>query len=229
MNQQKITNPALFSIFENQAKIVGDFCRELPWENKTFYGIWLSQMHCFLKHATPMLSLAASKLRNEDYFFHAYMVRHNLEELGHEFLCEKDLQRLGFSATSFPEFIETAQLYQSQYFFMNEEDPLALLGNIYYLEVLSLVAGPYVVEKLVMAHGAENCKLLLEHVSGDKAHVDDVSHVIARVPESRLPIVLRSFEISHECYLRMLHSCRDLYLKIEGPQAAVAVEHMDLF
>lgn len=141
-----------------------------PWENTRAYASWLAQTYYFVRHTTSFLALTASKFgpwqRERQYF----QLRHLREESGHDQLLLDDLAALNLSLESFEELPETSALYQTQYYFIQNENPSAHWAYAYLLEGLAAKKIPIIIARVEDAHSPRASTFLREHMDADQGH-----------------------------------------------------------
>jgi len=165
-----LTAGALKQSVLDHVEQLGASAQEFPWENKTAYGYWLAQTYYFVRHTTSFLSLTASRFgpweRDRQYF----QLRHLKEESGHDQLLLDDLDALGLRLEAFIELPETAALYQSQYYFIDHENPASHWAYAYLLEGLAAKKIRTFIERVESSHPTGSSKFLRVHMDEDQGH-----------------------------------------------------------
>ena len=180
--------------------------KDLKWEDRQQYGNWLGQMYYFLCHATRLLSAAAARLTIEDDAIHMRMIDHCQQEKTHERQALRDLKALGFEYTDFPQYPATAQVYQSQYYLIDYENPCALFGCILYLEGFSLHGGQDAYKRAKQAFGAQATLFLRTHTQEDEEHIEQAFKIIEQCNEKQLKAILWSLKICDFAYVEMMRT-----------------------
>ena len=165
---------------------------EFPWAYQPAYAAWCGQFYFFVCHATRLLAASASRLGITKDDLHIRFLDHMQEEKHHEKLFERDLQAMGHPVEELKEWPITSQLYQSQYYLVEHESPMALLGNIFYLEGMSIYAGPEILSRTLAAHGSKACSFMKVHVSEDTDHIAKATNALAKLNEEDLTAVQKS-------------------------------------
>lgn len=181
-----------------------------PWEDPAMYAGFLAQTYYYTRHSTKLLTLASSRFSFDDYDLHRRFLVHAQEERGHEFMCEKDMQFLGYSIKQFDELIATAAFYQRQYYLIEHVDPACFLGYVLCLEGLSAKgAGP--ARAKVLEHHTEKSTLFLRaHSDEDPDHIEKAFKALDALSPSRQALVRENLLASSELYDRMMKGVRDL-------------------
>jgi hypothetical protein len=190
-----------------------------PWEDKAAYSDFISNMYYFLSQACRLLTAAASKCDLDmDKFYHRF-VDHAVEERNHEKLVLGDLRHLKVDLQ--PCLPSMPAVWQTQFFLIQNKNPLALLGCILYLENLSLHpgTGPYCYERSRAAFGEKCANYLRVHVLEDGDHVVKLFETLKALPQEASPVVLESFLTTSSLYFNFF---RELSLKHSTGVASVA-------
>lgn len=165
---------------------------EFPWEYQPAYAAWCGQFYFFVCHATRLLAASAARLGVDRDELHVRFLDHMQEEKHHEKLFEMDLKAMNYSIEGLKEWTITSQLYQSQYYLVEHESPMALLGNIFYLEGMSIYSGPEILTRTLAAHGSKACSFMRVHVSEDCDHVAKATNALAKLNPADLAAVRKS-------------------------------------
>jgi thiaminase len=178
---------------------------DLPWEDKNFYANWLAQSYYFLCHATRLLCVAGARFDvHENEPLHLRCLEHSRQEMRHEKLAMKDLKELGFPISDFAQLPMAAQLYQSQYYLIEHEDPCAIFGSVLYLEGLSVGVGKEIYRRVKAAHGDECASFLRVHVNEDIGHIEEAFQSLNGLNGKQLASVAWSLVQNHAIYTQML-------------------------
>ena len=108
-----------------------------PWQDPEAYALYLSQTYYYVLHSTRLLALSAAHMKVSDNTFHRRFLEHASEEKGHDLMALKDLEVLGFRLEDFPELPHTRMFWETQYYKIEHNDPLSLLGYVIALEALA--------------------------------------------------------------------------------------------
>ncbi len=161
--------------------------QQCDWNNKGFYADYMAQTFYYVRHSTRLLALAASRLNYEDeQSFHLRFIAHLREESNHEKLALNDLKYLGFKKEELPELPGTRLFYEPQYYKIEHEHPLAVMGYILFLEVLAQKVCPSLVENLARLYGNRCATFFHVHGEEDPAHVEAALSLLSNLKEEEL-------------------------------------------
>lgn len=211
------------SLFASQEKVLTKLDRmflEAPWEDPKFYAMWCAQTYYFVSQSTRLLAAGAARLSVARDAQHIRFINHCQEEKHHEVLIQRDLEHLGYSLDAIPELPMTSQLYQSQFYLIEYHDPVALFGNIFYMEGMSLSSGPQVYERVRKAFGDKATTFLKVHVSNDIGHMEKAKAILRGLTEPQLHLVERSLWQTTAIYESMLSEMLARYKNVESREAA---------
>jgi hypothetical protein len=168
----QITADALKQVVLECVERIGSSVQAFPWENNVAYGCWLAQTYYFVRHTTSFLALTASRFgpwqRDRQYF----QLRHLREESGHDQLLLNDLAALGFGLEAFTELPETAALYQSQYYFIDYENPASHWAYAYLLEGVAAKKIRTIIGRVESSHPTGSSQFLRVHMDEDQGHFE---------------------------------------------------------
>lgn len=171
------------------------------WNNKNFYADYMAQTFYYVRHSTRLLALAASRLSYEDQqTFHLRFIAHLREESNHEKLALNDLKYLGFKKEDLPEHSCTRLFYEPQYYKIEHQRPLALMGYILFLEALAQKACPKLVETLAETYGNRCATFFHVHGEEDPAHVEAALKVISELDNIDLQQVIQNLSQTAYAY-----------------------------
>lgn len=149
----------------------------MPWDQKEFYANYLAQTFYYVRHSTRILALSAGRLSYEkDQKIHLRFLKHLGEEANHEKLALNDLKFLGYKLQDFDELNSTRFFYEPQYYKIEHQHPLALMGYILFLEVLAQNVCPPLSAKLTNLYGKKSATFLLVHGEEDPSHVEEAKN-----------------------------------------------------
>jgi hypothetical protein len=195
-------------IFKDEMTELGKLIPEFPWEDRKFYGCWLAQTSYFVTYSTRILARTASRFNiGQDHFHKRYLI-HLREEAGHEKLALNDLKGLNENIEMYPELPETSALYQSQYFWIEQQDPLSVFGYIFALEGLAVQCGDVVTERVQKTFGPKTVSFLKVHAGEDPDHLKDAFTAIFGLPEEKMSQIEKNFILSCRLYLGMLQAIK---------------------
>ncbi|MGZ3787544.1 MAG: iron-containing redox enzyme family protein [Bacteriovorax sp.] len=180
----------LADVLEHELKISLTYINSCQWNNKEFYADYVAQTFYYVRHSTRLLALAASRLNYEnEQNLHLRFIKHLGEESNHEKLALNDLKNLGYAKEDFPELSSTRLLYEPQYYKIEHENPLALMGYILYLEALAQKACPPLAKKITDHYGAKTATFLHVHGEEDPKHVAEAVKLIGSLDGANLKAV----------------------------------------
>jgi pyrroloquinoline quinone (PQQ) biosynthesis protein C len=137
---------------------------------------YLTEAYHYVKHSTRLLAAAAGRLPPANRALFDRFITHSREESGHDDWLLRDLRALGANVESVigsSPLPETEALFALQYYWIEHETPLALLGYIYALETLGSGSAAQLGGTLKRALKIED-----DCISFLTGHgVDDVDHV----------------------------------------------------
>jgi uncharacterized ferritin-like protein (DUF455 family) len=183
-------------------------CQEFPWRDKESYAQFLAQVYYYVCHSTRLLGFAAARFTTVEEKFHRRFMEHAAEEKGHQFLAEKDLKALGYSLAAFPEHPATSLFYESQYYKIEFQDPMALLGYILVLEGISVKKGAYINQVVQKAFGKQASTFMHVHSSDDPDHLEKAFALIEGMDEKRKEIIRQNIRQSAFGFINILLSCQ---------------------
>lgn len=182
--------------------------RSFPWQDRHAYGMYIAQTYYYVCHSTRLLAVAAGRMSQEDNSYHKRFLDHAAEEKGHEMMALKDLKNLGFTLEDFPELPETKMFWETQYYKIEHNDPLSLMGYIMALEAIACQECPWIKDQLVKHHKG-NCHTFIRvHGEEDPDHVVKAQEQIDSLPASRLKWVQENFDQSSAAFILMLESIK---------------------
>lgn len=175
------------------------------WADKAFYADYIAQTFYYVRHSTRLLALAASRLNYEDeQSFHLRFISHLREESNHEKLALNDLKFLGYKKEELPELPGTRLFYEPQYYKIEHERPLALMGYILFLEVLAQKACPALAERLSKQYGNRCATFFHVHGEEDPAHVEAALNLISNLNAADLESIQQNLVQSSFAYNNVL-------------------------
>lgn len=179
------------------------------WSNKNFYADYMAQTFYYVRHSTRLLALAASRLSyEEEQNFHLRFIAHLREESNHEKLALNDLKYLGFKKEDFPEHSCTRLFYEPQYYKIEHQRPLALMGYILFLEALAQKACPKLVETLAETYGNRCATFFHVHGEEDPAHVEAALKVVSELSAEDEKAVIENLSQTSYAYHCLLEEIK---------------------
>jgi hypothetical protein len=198
--------PTLLNKFEAAMTQISKNFDAFPWEDPKAYADWCVQTHGYVSHSTRLLALAAAHFPLDQNNLHYRFLKHCKEESGHEILALRDLKEMGFRREDFFERVETANLYQSQYFHIQNVSPYAFFGYILLLEGAAATVGSRIHKRASTAHGDRATNFWRTHADEDPSHIKDAFKHIEALEPWTFPCVIQNFEESLARYSAMLAS-----------------------
>jgi len=189
------------------ATLLGEFERNNPvtiFRDREVYGQWLAQTFYYVQHSTALLGYALPRLPAD---LRRHFEKHLGEESRHDLLLIKDLEKLGYKFSDFPESHITQAFYQSQYFRINFEHGTSLLGYILYLEALATGWGKEAYDFLKNTHKGSTLFLKV-HAEEDPSHVEQALGVILKLSELEQASIIRNLRYTHEMYSLLVGSLK---------------------
>lgn len=199
----------LKSLYDQEIKQLGRQVVEAPWKNKEFYAYWLAQTYYFVKDNTRLLMLCGSRVDLKDQRTHHRLIEHCAEEKGHEMLLVRDLAKLGYKVTDFPQLPATAGFYQSQYYWIEHRHPMAFFGYIILLEGLGAEYAPKVFRQVQEAHGASAATFLRVHGEEDISHIQNAFKELEGLAADVSQMVEENFVLGVGLYSSMVRECQE--------------------
>jgi thiaminase len=172
-------------------------------KDKEVYAHWLAQTYHYVVHSTSLLGFALPHLKNMELKHH--FEQHLGEESRHDLLAIKDLERLGFSLTQFPEDALTQAFYHSQYYRIQFEGGTSLLGYILFLEAMAVGWGRKAYEEIKNLH-PQSVLFLKVHAEEDPQHVENAIGAIMKLGQAEQDVIIRNMHFTYQIYSQMLHS-----------------------
>lgn len=193
----------LGKVFKKTVGSLKNDVEKYPWSDKQAYGNWLAQTYYFVRHTTAFLGLAAARYGWERREQQYDLIGHLRDESGHDKVALSDLNNLGFELEDFPELIETSALYQTQYYWIEHQDPCAHIGYSLCLEGLATTNGD-MVDKAVDMYGKETTQFIRLHAEVDQDHFQHGLERLVSLEEWQVDLVERNLVQSSELYKLML-------------------------
>lgn len=182
----------------------------MPWDNKTFYANYMAQTFYYVRHSTRILALSAGRLDYENHqHVHLRFLKHLGEEANHEKLATNDLKFLGYNITDFKELNSTRFFYEPQYYKIEHQHPMALMGYILFLEVLALNVCPPLSRKLHDIYGKKAATFLFVHGEEDPHHVSEAKKLLESLDSTALKFITENLTQSAYAFDMMMKEIRD--------------------
>lgn len=203
-------------LMDKYLKMIETTFAEFPWEKQDFYTTWLSQTYYYARHTTRLLALGAARCAFTEDPFHNRFLEHAKEEKGHEKLIILDMKSFDMKPEDFPEFPSAAALYQSQYYWMQNDSPLAFFGYVLALEAIGARLGPALNQKVESAYNKKATHFVRVHSEEDIEHVEKALENIAKLPVPMQEIVMKNMEQTFYHYDSAMKECRNFVMAKKG-------------
>lgn len=179
--------------------------KDVRFEDAATYAAWLSQTYYFARQTTTLLSLASahSEMNSQVQF---RFNQHAAEERGHDKLLKMDLKKLGRVVEDAEEASATSSLYQSQYYWIQHNEPRAFFGYVLFLEGLACDHGDWLYARATGAHGREAGHFLKVHSAEDVDHVAKALDEVSKFDEVTLKKIERNYLQTSHNYEGMLRA-----------------------
>lgn len=182
------------------------------------YLRYLTAMHPLVRASVPLLERAVERCAERGgpaaERLSAYCVRHAAEERDHDAWLLEDLAAAGAAPAVVPHPL-VVELVGAQYYRVEHEHPVALLGYIAVLE--GNAPGPRLADRLTEATGlpARAFRTVREHAELDGGHLDDLYRVLDRL--ALPPHLQTAVSVSA---LHTTHLLTRLFLALAAPTPA---------
>lgn len=194
---------------------------QCDWRNKEFYADYAAQTFYYVRHSTRLLALSASRLSYEqEQSFHLRFIKHLGEEANHEKLALNDLKFLGRSIDDFEEHPSTRLFYEPQYYKIEHEKPLALMGYILYLEALAKYVCPILTKTITELYGHQSASFLRVHGEEDPEHVDQAVNMITGLSTANLYEIEKNLIQSSYAYNQMIYEIKMKWIVAQDKKMA---------
>ncbi len=168
-----------------QAELARTNLLDLNWEEPRVYAEWLAQTYHYAAFSTRIIGLAACHFDYHRDDLHHKFLDHAREEKHHEKILPVDLKNLGYALEQFRPSESAKILFQNQYYWIQNVNPISVYGYFLYLEGLAVDFGPKIYERLKKAHPEKASRYLKVHVEEDQGHVDGHYNFIDKLDHSQ--------------------------------------------
>ncbi|EQC50428.1 iron-containing redox enzyme family protein [Bacteriovorax sp. DB6_IX] len=192
---------------------------DLPWENEEFLANYFAQTYYYVKHSEKLLALCISRLDDEGLI--KRFKEHMAEENSHEKLALADLKKLGKKIEDYPEHPLTSSFYESQYYKIEHQHPLVLMGYIQYLETLAAKIGLDIYHQIESGAGVKS-SFLKVHGEEDISHVQKANELINKLPMDLQELIKVNASQSEYIFLQLLKAMAVEATQKQGQTAKVA-------
>ena len=178
---------------------------DLDWENPKLYAEWLAQTYYYAAITTRIIGLAGCHFQYEQDDLHNKFLDHAREERHHEKMLINDIKGLGFSLEQFKACSSSNILFQNQYYWIQNVNPIAVYGYFLYLEGLAVTAGPDIFARVKTAHPEKSTRYLKVHVEEDIGHVDGHYAFIDKLSQAEQNWIHQNLVQTSYLYRNMLY------------------------
>jgi Iron-containing redox enzyme len=192
-------------IYKKHMDSLADVVANYPWDNVEAYAQWLSQTYHYVKYSTRLLTLSSTHVPLDNLPLHNRFIDHAKEERNHEVLLIKDLQAIKRNITDYPEHYPAASLYQSQFYWIQFQDPNAFFGYILFFEGLGSLHCGTMYKEAIKHHGEKAGIFLKVHHEEDQDHIVKAFSQIEKFTSHTQSLVIQNFIQTYHLY--------DLFLK----------------
>ena len=198
------------SLFSSCIRQLDQAAQEYPWTQREAYADWLAQTYYYVSHSTRLLATAAARFPRDarGNALHQRFTKHIAEENRHELLAEHDIGALGLTVAQFPERDATRMFYETQYYKIEHQDPIALFGYILPLEAVAVSSGRWVLEQVEPRYGRASGTFLRVHAEDDVDHLEKAFAALEGISPSQSDFVACNLRQSTAAYLAMLRELR---------------------
>lgn len=193
---------------EKEMKITQDLVASLAWQDKKTVAYFLAQTYYYVSHSVKLLALCVGKFGDLDSEHEKRFLEHIKEESNHELMALSDLKKMGVEIIDCEQFFETQNFWQTQYFYVQNRDPLAIMGYIIFLEQLAVVSGPAVIK--AMNDNGLKSTFLKVHAEEDVDHIDKAIKLIESLSVERRDLVLDNMRHSISNYNAILYRLKGI-------------------
>jgi hypothetical protein len=195
-------------IYKKHMDSLGDTVADYPWENVEAYAQWLSQTYHYVKYSTRLLTLSSTYTSIDDLPLHNRFIDHAKEERNHEVLLIRDLQAIQRNINDYPEHYPAASLYQSQFYWIQFQDPAAFFGYILFFEGLGSLHCGNMYRAAIKHHGEKSGIFLKVHHEEDQDHIVKAFNQIEKFSEKSKAMVMQNFIQTYQLYDLLLSEAK---------------------
>lgn len=188
---------------------LGDAVSTFPWENVEAYAQWLSQTYHYVKYSTRLLTLSSTHIPLDNLPLHNRFIDHAKEERNHEVLLIKDLQAIKRNINDYPEQYPAAGLYQSQFYWIQFQDPMSFFGYILFFEGLGSLHCGKMYKEAIKNHGEKSGIFLKVHHEEDQDHIVKAFGQIERFSAKAQSLVVQNFIQTSHLYSLLLKEAKE--------------------
>lgn len=207
-------------IYTEQMATLGDVLMDFPWQNEEVYAQWLSQTYHYVKYSTRLLVFSGAYISLNDLSLHNRFIDHAKEERNHEILLVKDLQAIRRNIKDYPEQYPVAGLYQSQFYWIQFQSPMAFFGYILFFEGLGSLHAGKMYKEVIKYHGERAGTFLKVHHEEDQDHIEKAFSQIEQFSDKTQALVIQNFIQTSHLYGLLLKEAKQNALSVDKTFAA---------
>ncbi len=210
------------NVYNKYMDSLKDVVADFPWENKEAYAQWLSQTYHYVKYSTRLLTLSSTYTSIDNLPLHNRFIDHAKEERSHELMCVRDLENIGRDIKNYPEQYPAACLYQSQFFWIQLQDPMSFFGYILFFEGLGSLHCGDMYKAAIKHHGEKAGIFLKVHHEEDQDHIVKAFNQIEKFSEKTMTMVIQNFIQTAQLYDLLLKEAKRMGLSPEKRESTAA-------
>lgn len=188
-----------------EPKIMG-----LNWESPQTYVSWMAQTYFYVKYSTRLIGLTGAHLPTEFTGLHNSFMDHLLEEKNHDIVMLQNIKALGYSIEDFEASPASSAIYQTQYYWIQHENPIAFYGFLLFLEGISICHGPKILNRVSEAYGKNVNTYWAIHVQADEGHVSGHFKALEKMKDIDHKPILTNMKNTSHFYHKMLEEVQYL-------------------
>jgi hypothetical protein len=193
--------------YQLPVELMGRAVDAMDVKDPKVYGNYLAQTYYYVSHSTRMLAFAGGLMKRQEEPHFRRFIKHISEEVAHDLLAEKDLHDLGMKPVDFQHLPETRAFWEPQYYKMQFEHPLALMGYIIALESFATVHLPRFYQKAKETYHGKACRFIQLHAEEDPDHIDKAIQLTSTLSPELQELVLINIIQSAKSYVAMVKAC----------------------
>ena len=207
---------------------MGSSLENMNLTEKDSYANFLAQTYYYVSHSTRFLAFSAGLMGDDDKKYFNRFIKHISEEHNHELLALRDLKNLGYAITDFPESMESKMLWETQYYKIQHEDPLSLIGYIIPLEMMSAKYFPDFLQRVTKAFGSKTNSFVRVHAEEDPDHIEEALAILNELSGKRKERVVTNIMQTAISYTNLINalpkkSFNELYFSPELQNAETII------
>ncbi|MBX3039604.1 MAG: iron-containing redox enzyme family protein [Bdellovibrionaceae bacterium] len=185
------------------AKVKQIVC-EMPWGDPAFYCEWMAQTYFYCSYTTRIIGLAGSLFPISRNNLHFRFFDHAREEKNHERIILNDLKTMGKKIDDYSCFSSTAALYRTQYYWIQNVNPMSVYGYFLFLEGIAVEHGPGIVEQTRKGNPEKSLKFIKVHVEEDVDHMGEHFKMLADVTPEETEMIIENMRQTSDYYIALL-------------------------